>query len=108
MTRWHMCLNVRGFLRNQRFPRGYRGVFRHDDGRIMTPDEARNHLFDELARGHELIPIGDCDNFDHSTNGGCRGHETGLGGNGPHPASGGMMIETIEWVACSERLPERG
>lgn len=75
MTRWHMCLNVRGFLRNHRFPRGYRGVFRHDDGRLMTPDEARNHLLDELARGHELIPVGACDDFDYSAGGGCRGHD---------------------------------
>jgi hypothetical protein len=71
----HGALNVRGFLKNARFPRGYRGVFRHDDGRLMTPDEARNHLLDELARGHELIPVGACDDFDYSAGGGCRGHD---------------------------------
>lgn len=71
----HIALNVRGFLRNHPFPDGYRGVFKHDDGRPMSPNEARDHLLDELARGHELIPIGTCDNFDYSAGGGCRGHE---------------------------------
>lgn len=74
---YHMCMNVRGFIRNTKFPRGYAGIFRHEDGRSMTPDEAREQLFNELAQGHEVIPCvskGACDNFDYS-GGGCQGHE---------------------------------
>lgn len=28
---------------------------------------------DKLAAGHEVIPVGDCDNFDFKE--GCQGHE---------------------------------
>lgn len=73
MKRIHLGLNVRGFLRNSRFPADYVGVFQHDDGRPMMPTEARDHLFDELANGHQVIPCGPCDNFDFQS--GCRGHE---------------------------------
>lgn len=53
----YMCLSVRGFLRNCKFPKDYRGVFKHDDGRSMEPEEARQTLLDELAKGHEVIPM---------------------------------------------------
>lgn len=72
-TRVHMSMSVRGFLRNSRFPADYEGVFLHDDGRPMTPAEARDHLLDELSMGHELIRVGKCDNFDPKL--GCLGHE---------------------------------
>lgn len=71
----HLALDVRGFLKNARFPRDYTRMFKHHDGRVMTPEEARDQLFDELARGHELIPVGACDDFDYSAGGGCRGHD---------------------------------
>ena len=70
--RWHMKLNIRGFIRNSRFPQDY-GVFEHDDGRAMTPAEAQDMLLDELAKGHTVIPCGKCNNFDYS-GGGCQGH----------------------------------
>jgi hypothetical protein len=44
-----------------------------DDGRKMSADEAINVLMDELAAGHEVIPIGECNNFDYKK--GCLGHE---------------------------------
>lgn len=72
----HCCLNVRGFLSNTRFPSGYVGVFKHDDGRPMSPAEARETLYDELAKGHEVIPCvsaDQCPGFDF-TGGGCPGH----------------------------------
>lgn len=75
MKRIHLCLGVRDFLKTAKFPRDFKHMFKHDDGRSMTPEEARDCLLDELARGHELIPIGTCDNFDYSAGGGCRGHE---------------------------------
>ena len=71
---FHMSLSVRGALskstrefRNQIVP-----MLQHDDGRPMSEHEARNALFDELAQGHEVIPIGDCDHFDYKK--GCLGH----------------------------------
>lgn len=70
----HMCLSVRGFLKNAKFPHDYRGMFKHDDGRSMPPEEARDFLFDQIKQGREVIPFGDCDNFDYSR--GCLGHET--------------------------------
>lgn len=69
----HMCLDVRGFLKNSK-KRDYKGMFKHDDGRTMTPDEAKDALLDELAKGHVVIPFGKpCDGFDYS-GGGCPGH----------------------------------
>jgi hypothetical protein len=82
-----MCLSVRGFLKNAKFPRDYLNMFKHDDGRSMTPDEARDCLMDELKNGHEVIPMSDkcgnpceqpgCAGFEyHKEMGGCPGHET--------------------------------
>ena len=48
------------------------GLLRHDDGRRMTADEARDVLLDEIAKGHKVIPCGTCDNFDYQD--GCMGH----------------------------------
>lgn len=71
---YHLCLSVRGALMNWS-NRRLAGVFRHDDGRSMTPREAKQTLLDELAKGHEVIPIGTaCEGFDYS-GGGCPGHE---------------------------------
>ena len=69
----HMCLSVRGALMNWS-DRQFDGVFTHDDGRSMTPMEAKAALLDELAKGHEVIPCGPvCDGFDYG-GGGCPGH----------------------------------
>jgi len=83
---FHVCMNVRGFLKNSTFPKSYTNMFKHDDGRSMTPDEARDALMDELANGHETIPMSDkcgnpcqtpgCKGFDYSAAGGCPGYET--------------------------------
>jgi hypothetical protein len=63
----HICLSVRGALWNRSFD-----GFRHNDGLPMTRREAFDGLCDELSKGHEKLPMGDCDNFDWKT--GCRGH----------------------------------
>lgn len=43
------------------------------DGKpLNTAKQVRKMLQDELALGHEVIPMGDCDNFDWKT--GCKGH----------------------------------
>ena len=69
--KFHVCLSVRGALRLPK--RKLSKMLRHDDGRSMTPDEAFDALCEELKQGREVIPIGECDNFDYS-GGGCQGH----------------------------------
>ena len=67
----HMCMSVRGALRKP--DKEIKGILLHEDDTPMTASEVREALFDELAKGHEVIPIGECDNFDYKK--GCRGHE---------------------------------
>lgn len=70
---FHMVLDIRGCLANWS-PRDMRGMFKHDDGRVMDPREARNVLVDELAKGRRVLPIGDeCEGFDYQN--GCPGHD---------------------------------
>jgi hypothetical protein len=66
--KYHLCLDIRGALNN-----GRTDGFRHDDGRPMTKQEGRDALYDELAKGRRMIPLGECDNFDYQK--GCLGHE---------------------------------
>lgn len=68
----HMCMDIEGFMTRARFPRDYKHMFKHDDGRSMTPDEARAELFSCLRKGWKVIPLGSCDNFDYQH--GCQGH----------------------------------
>lgn len=68
-TMVHMCQNVRGALRNIKQARHM--VF-HDNGRKCTLVEARDFFLDELSKGHEVIPIAECNNFDYKK--GCQGH----------------------------------
>jgi|ERR1051325_300676 hypothetical protein len=71
--RIHMKLSVRGALMNWS-NREFEGCFSHDDGRPMSPLEAKSALLDELAAGHEVIPCSpDCVGFDYSGKG-CPGH----------------------------------
>lgn len=67
----HMGLSVRGALTNWKL-RDFRGMFKAEDGRTMTPQEAKATLLDELSQGHEVIPYGKCDNWDWKK--GCQGH----------------------------------
>lgn len=74
-----MCLSVRGALNwNKAKLRNATKWITRDDGTRYTPDELRSALMDELAKGHEVIPMGTCDNFDFKT--GCRGHRKLAGG----------------------------
>lgn len=70
----HIGISVRGVLgyEKREFARMFKGVF-SDNGRVLTVDEAKAYLLDELSRGHERIPIGDCDAWDFKK--GCPGHE---------------------------------
>jgi hypothetical protein len=71
-----MRIDVRGALRN--FTESeWRNCVTDKDGRTLTPKEVYDEFLEELAKGHDYIPMGDCDNFDFKT--GCLGHpvETG-------------------------------
>jgi hypothetical protein len=68
-----MCLDVRGWLMNHTRKSDYKHMFRHNDGRFMTPDEAKAELLLNLAMGRERLPYGECPTFDYKT--GCPGHE---------------------------------
>lgn len=68
----HLCMDVAGFLANNTRKRDYRNMFRHDDGRFMTPDEAKRNLLNCLAEGKRFLPFGECDSFDYQK--GCPGH----------------------------------
>lgn len=71
---YHMCMSVRGVLlwpkSEQR--RGLKYITKDDGTPFRTTDELRNALLDELAKGHEVIPMEICDNFDWKK--GCQGH----------------------------------
>ena len=71
----HMCVNVRGAIRNLTRSRAHMAHgFSHPDGRTMTRDEAIEAMYDELEKGHKVLPMGDpCEGFDYS-GGGCPGH----------------------------------
>lgn len=79
-----MCMNVRGFLQNSKFPKDFKGMFRTDEGRSLSPEEARENLYDEIAKGHHVIPLDSgcrnpcsrtgCKGFNYGKGGGCPGH----------------------------------
>lgn len=68
----HMCVDIRGMLKNCSRKGSLKGVFKDNDGRPMSDDAAREYLYDCLAKGWRVIPACDCDNFDYQT--GCKGH----------------------------------
>lgn len=72
----HMCIDVRGAIRNFRH-REWKDCCRDvDTGRMLTSGEVYEELLNELARGHAVIPFNGrpCEGFDY-TGGGCPGHE---------------------------------
>ena len=65
-----MSLDIDGGIKNARLLKGYITV----DGRTLnTVKEIRAFLYEQKAMGRELLPIGDCDNFDYQK--GCLGHQ---------------------------------
>lgn len=76
-SRIHMCMSVRGALRNRAYlPKadwtlvGY--MTDPTSGRKLKSDEIFDLLCDALANGQEVLPMGECNDFDPKT--GCRGH----------------------------------
>ena len=72
MATMHMCADIRGMLKNNTRKDSLKGALKDDTGRALSRDEARDYLYDCLAKGWRVIPYGDCDNFDYQT--GCQGH----------------------------------
>ena len=65
----HMVLNIDGAIKNAKMLKGCITV----DGRVLnTVEEVRHFLYQQKAMGREVLPIGDCDNFDYKK--GCLGH----------------------------------
>lgn len=72
----HCCISVRGMLNwpNSEAKRMLRSITKGDGMPYRDVSEFRNALMDELAQGHEVLPMSkDCDNFDYKT--GCKGHK---------------------------------
>lgn len=72
MASIHMCADIRGMLKNHSRKGSLKGVFKDETGRGLSDEEARDYLYDCLAKGWKVIPYGECDNFDYQT--GCKGH----------------------------------
>jgi hypothetical protein len=72
MTIHHMRLDIRGALLNWD-DRMFRGMFKKDDGTVMTAREAKLQLMEELQAGRNYVPYGDCEGFDPVEKG-CPGH----------------------------------
>ena len=70
--RIHVCLDIQGMLMNYTLKRDYIGLFKHDDGRPMSADDAKRELLRQLSLGRKVLPFGDCDNFSYED--GCQGH----------------------------------
>lgn len=74
----HMCMSVRGVLRREKsYLRKALTWLLKDDGQpFASVADLREALLDELAKGHEVIPMTrePCEGFDYS-GGGCRGHD---------------------------------
>lgn len=69
----HMCADIRGMLNNHRRKGSLKGIFKNEEtGQSLSDDEAREYLYDCLAKGWRVLPMGGCDNFDYQT--GCKGH----------------------------------
>ena len=67
-SRYHMCMDVRGAIRNKSFD-----GLQHPDGTAMTRRQAEDALWKIHATGAKVIPAGSCDDFDDQV--GCRGHK---------------------------------
>jgi hypothetical protein len=68
----HACLNVRGLLE---LPKSkLKHLFHDNKGARLSPDEAKNYLYNCLSEGKEVLPFGEpCEGFDYKK--GCNGHK---------------------------------
>ena len=84
-TAFFMHLSVRGALGQLQRSRAKKSAFQDDNGRPMSRLDAIDGLMDELAKGHECLPMNKgcgapcknsplCRGFDYGKDGGCPGH----------------------------------
>lgn len=76
-SRIHMSLSVRGALRNRAYLPNtdwtlVGSMIDPATGRKLKSHEIFDLLCDALANGQEVLPMGECNDFDPKT--GCRGH----------------------------------
>jgi hypothetical protein len=73
-TTIHVSVSIRGLITQLSRSRArYSKLVSDDAGNPMTRLAALNQLMDELAKGHEYLPIGEpCIGFSYIT--GCLGH----------------------------------
>ena len=95
-TRLFMHLDVRGALNHLQRSRAKKSAFTDDQGRPITRLEAIDGLMDELAKGHECMPMSSgcgnpckkshlCTGFDYGKNGGCPGYPVEVPPKEPQP-----------------------
>lgn len=94
MKTFGMSMNLQEFIKNNRYPRDYSGVFQDDTGRELSASEAASLITSEIAKGHVVIPasqecgnpckhsVRGCTGFDHA-GGGCPGRQTAEAGSKP-------------------------
>ncbi len=67
----HIGICVKGYLKKPL--RDMKNVFLNKDtGNFLSAEESRDHLLDHLSKGHLVIPIGQCPDWDYVH--GCPGH----------------------------------
>lgn len=75
-----ICMSIQGFLLHNKFPRDYVNMF-EDNGKTLTPEEARSYLQSELDKGRKVIPASaECGNPCAHVNNGCTGFDYAGGG----------------------------
>ena len=76
-SKHHMCVSVRGVLRwpDRKLVSDWSGCITDGAGKsLKTAFEIREFWMDHLAKGHEVIPLGEpCEGFDYGGKG-CPGH----------------------------------
>jgi len=73
--RIHMCQSIEGPLMNwgqREWKQALKYMNKEDGSPFSSVNELKQAFLDELAKGHKVVPIGDCDNFDWEH--GCKGH----------------------------------
>lgn len=74
MAIYHIHLDVRGsLLWDDKSWEENISLFSNEKNEPITVFDAKNFLMDELSKNHQVIPIGNCRNFDFEH--GCQGHE---------------------------------
>lgn len=69
--RFHLRADIRGMLLQPNS--ALTGVLQDDEGKALSPREAKVHLMNELQGGALFVPCAPCDNW--SKTDGCQGHD---------------------------------